>query len=115
MGQVLGGCHQVYVICPLVLEAEENLAQFLIGHLPAEVPAADFMILAEAAAQGTSAEKYGAASPGAADAGFFPVVQCGPGSHYTGRSLAETSLNAAVNAAHAGAELAMVNLFLKIG
>ena len=57
MGQVLGGCHQVYVICPLVLETEENLAQFLSGHLPAEVPAADFMILAEAAAQGTAGKK----------------------------------------------------------
>ena len=64
MGQVLGGCHQVYVICPLVLEAEENLAQFLSGHLPAEVPAADFMILAEAAAQGTAGKKDGAAAAG---------------------------------------------------
>ena len=73
------------------------------------------MILAEAAAQGTSAEKYGAASPGAADAGFFPVVQCGSGSYRTGRSLADTSLDAAVNASHTGTELAMVNLFLKIG
>ena len=62
MGQVLGGCHQVYVICPLVLETEENLAQFLSGHLPAEVPAADFMILAEAAAQGTAGKKDGAAA-----------------------------------------------------
>ena len=73
------------------------------------------MILAEAAAQSTSAEKYGAASPGAADAGFFPVVECGSGSHRAGRSLAETSLDAAVNAAHTRTELAMVNLFLKIG
>ena len=73
------------------------------------------MILAEAAAQSTSAEKYSAASPGAADAGFFPVVQCGSGSYRAGGSLAETSLDAAVNAAHAGAELAMVNLFLEIG
>lgn len=64
MGQVLGGCHQVYVISPLVLETEENLAQFLSGHLPAEVPAADFMILAEAAAQGTAGKKDGAAAAG---------------------------------------------------
>ena len=42
---------------PLVLETEENLAQFLSGHLPAEVPAADFMILAEAAAQGTAEKR----------------------------------------------------------
>ena len=73
------------------------------------------MILAEAAAQSTSAEKYSAASSGAADAGFVPVVQCGSGSYRTGRSLAETALDAAVNAAHTGTELAMVNLFLKIG
>ena len=45
-------------------ETEENLAQFLSGHLPAEVPAADFMILAEAAAQVQPEKKDGAAAAG---------------------------------------------------
>ena len=64
MRQVLGGCHQVYVICPLVLESEERLAQLFCGHLPAEMSAADSVILAETAAQGTAGEEYSAAAAG---------------------------------------------------
>ena len=99
----------------LLLQTEENFGQMFYRDLLAKTLGADGVILAETTLEGAAREKHGAAAPGAADAGFFPVVQCGPGSHYTGRSLAETSLNAAVNAAHAGAKLAMVNLFLKIG
>ena len=110
MGQVLGGRHQVYVICPLVLETEECLAQLLCCHLPAEMSAADLVILAEAAAQGTAGEEYSAASAGgrcSADAGLLPVVEGGSGSRKDVAAAAKACGEAAVGFAHPGAEAAV--------
>ena len=130
MGQVLGGCHQIYVIRPLVLEPEEYLGQFLRGQLTAEMSAADSVVLAETASQGTPGEEYGAAASGgrdtaaryrgtsvrcrdtagiptAADTGLFPVVEGGPCSCKAMAAAAEPGGAAAVDSAHTGAEAAV--------
>ena len=66
--------------------------------------AADLVILAETAAEGTSGKKYSTAAAGAisADAGFFPVVESSPGSSQDRGAAAVTGTAGAVDPAHAG-------------
>ena len=113
-GEKMGGSYQADVIGPLILQPQKGIGQLPGGKCFSVQLAADPVVLAEAAAQRTAAEKYRAASPGTADAGLLPEMQGSPGSNGTGRCLAKALLYRAVNPAHAWTELAVMNLFLKI-
>ena len=108
------GGYQADVVCALLLQAQEGIRQFSCGERFSVQVAADLIVLAEAAAQRASAEKYGAASVFAADAGFFPEVQGSAGRNCAVRGLAETALYRPVNATHARAETAVMDLVFKI-
>ena len=75
----MGGGHQVNIVDPL---GNQLLVNFLEpGHRNffAVVQAAYFVVLAKTAVQVTAAKKNGAAAFRAADHGFFPQMQGGPG------------------------------------
>ena len=68
--------------------------------------AADGMVLAETAPQGTAGKKYSSAAFGitrnAADTGFFPVMQGRSGRYYLIRTSAVAGTDAPVCPAHSG-------------
>jgi hypothetical protein len=91
-GQVVGCGDQVDVVGPLVLKVKEDGRKPLDAYFFAKSLVADHMVLAEAAAQGASAEKYGPAAAASADAGFLPVVKGSSGYFNVCSALAESGI-----------------------
>ena len=81
MGQVVVGGYQVDIGSTLLLQLQENFAQPVCCDGLAVCPAADLVVLAKAAAQTAAGEKHRSAArrlwSSPADAGLFPVMQCG--------------------------------------
>ena len=96
-GKVLGGSDQVYVVGLLILKTEKNICQCLDRQLFPCRTLADEMILAKAAAQGASAEKYGSASMDSADTWFFPMMQGSPCCSHNGCAAAAAGRDSPVN------------------
>ena len=68
---------------------------------------ADFMVLAETTAQGTTTKKDSAAAICAADTGFFPVMKGSLGRYDSGWRTTVAGEQSPVDTAHSGAELAV--------
>ena len=87
------GCgDQIDVVGPLMRKVKEDGGKPLDAYFFAKSLAADHMVLAEAAAQGASAEKYGPAAAASADAGFLPVVKGSSGYFNICSALAESGI-----------------------
>lgn len=106
-GQILGGSDQIDVMGALLLQAEEDIGQSAYAQLLSQIFLTDGMVLAETAAQGASAEKYGSTAPGSADAGLLPVVKPGPSGPHIDPAPAIAPGIVPVHMAPAGAEAAV--------
>ena len=110
-GQELGGGDEIYVLRALVLKPEHDVKEPVGSYDLSEALLAYIVILAEAAAQSTAAEKYGSASPLVGKTGLLPKMESGSGSPY-GRALTAYAGGApSVHTAHPWAEPAV---FIKI-
>ena len=78
---VVGGIDEVDVVGALGDELPADLPQALQTYRLSEILVADFLVLAEHAAQTAPGKKDGARAIGAGNGGLLPVVEGGPGQH----------------------------------
>ena len=77
-GRIHGGGDQVNVVRTLFLQFEEDFGKTARRDRFSKAFLADFIVLAETAAECAAGKKYGSASVAAADAGFFSAVRSSP-------------------------------------
>ena len=76
-GKIVGGGHQIDVLCSLGNELFKDLPQLPGIHGLSHRTAADGSVLAVSAAQGAAAEEYRSAAAAACQGRFFPFVEHG--------------------------------------
>ena len=106
---VLGGCDQIDIVSPFLLQPEKDIRQLTGGQFLAGVVLADGIILAKAATQSTAAEKYGSTASYAADTRLFPMMERCPCCPYNGGASAKACGSGPVNSAVSGAKHAMLH------
>ena len=101
----MGGRYKVYILSPLFLQLKHDLIKPFPGYLPALSFLAYVIVLAVAASEGASGEKYGSAPSLPGKAGFLPKMKSSPGSFYRSALAAYSGRNSPVCPALSGAEL----------
>ena len=111
-GEILGGGDEIDIVSAFILKAKKDIAKLPDRELLSQSLLTDGVILAEAAAKGTSGEKYCAASVDSADPRLLPLVKGRPGCHdgITAATEALRSSGAAVGHTAPGTERAGIIL-----